>query len=172
MLQTDTLRDYLSVSQNNHVVLTDFAAMESYKEDTLNSIFKAMMVVSKYPHQVIVLKNTNKIVGLRGKKAGLQRRMIDESQTKGFPIFARQLSAAQNGNKSYKQDLLDHGKSATDHLTQMLKSAEKMGPAYADLAKVFSSEEKRAIRDGATRHSFAWQFSLCAISWPFLLSLA
>jgi hypothetical protein len=38
-LQSDALRAYLSASTDNYAVLTDFAAMEAYKGDTLAWIY-------------------------------------------------------------------------------------------------------------------------------------
>ena len=71
-LQSDELRDYLSKSAGNYVVLTDYAAMEAYKGDTLGTIYRSMEILADYPKQVIVLKGTQVVCGLRGRGAGLQ----------------------------------------------------------------------------------------------------
>src|SRR6266851_566608 len=81
VLQSDLLRAYLSKSSDNFAVLTDYAAMEAYKGDTLASIFKSMAILADFPRQVIVLKTTGVLCGLSGRRAGLQRRMIDDEQT-------------------------------------------------------------------------------------------
>lgn len=46
-LQSDELRDYLSKSAGNYVVLTDYAAMEAYKGDTLDTIYRSMEIYLK-----------------------------------------------------------------------------------------------------------------------------
>ena len=55
VLQAPSLRDYLAKSAANFAVLTDYAAMESYKGKTLNSIFRRMAILAEFPKQVIVI---------------------------------------------------------------------------------------------------------------------
>lgn len=57
-----------------------------------------MEILSEYPKQVIVLKGTQKVCGLRGRRAGLQRRLIDEGQTQGFGKYCRDIEAAERGD--------------------------------------------------------------------------
>ena len=124
MLQSEVLRTYLSHSKENCAVLTDYAAMEAYKGDTLQSIYKSMEILATRPKQVIVLKGTQAICGLRGRKSGLQRRMIDESQTRGFEEYCRDLRTARNGSRALEQNLLAHGREANSHMEQILVDGE------------------------------------------------
>ncbi len=48
-LQSPALRGYLANATTNYVVLTDYAAMEAYKGDTLASIFKSMSISRELP---------------------------------------------------------------------------------------------------------------------------
>jgi hypothetical protein len=73
-LQSPQLQDYLSKSTNNFAVLTDYAAMEAYKGNTLASIFRSMALLADFPRQVIVLKTTGVVCGLRGRRPGLSKR--------------------------------------------------------------------------------------------------
>lgn len=147
-LQSETLRSYLAKSVSNFAVLTDYAAMEAYKDDTLTSISKSMAILCDYPAQVIVLKNTRIVSGLKGCPAGLQRRLIDAGQTKGFAIYAKHLRQAQGGSTHFQRQLLDHGKEATAHLNRMLEDAGTAGSVIEDIAKLYSKDERRAIRLG------------------------
>lgn len=149
-LQSDALKAYLSKSTSNFAVLTDYAAMEAYKGDTLASIYKSMAVLCDFPKQVIILKGTRKACGLRGRAAGLQRRLIDETQTTEFTTYVQHLHQAQNGNRYIQKQLLDLGLEATSHLDRMLKDAETKGVAIDDIATLYSKDERRAIRLGET----------------------
>jgi hypothetical protein len=71
-LQTDRLRSYLAKSKRNYAVLNDYASMEAYKGDTLVSIYKSMEILSEFPKQVLILKDTQTICGLSGKSSGLK----------------------------------------------------------------------------------------------------
>ncbi|MBP1852850.1 hypothetical protein [Rhizobium halophytocola] len=91
-MQSEALRSFLSASTSNYAVLNDYAAMEAYKGDTLISIFRSMNIVCEFPRQIIVLKTTGRICSLAGRARGLQRRMIEERQTRDFPNFCRRVS--------------------------------------------------------------------------------
>lgn len=145
-LQHPKLREFLK-NPKNRAVLTDFSAMEAYKGDTLNSIFKSMSVVSDFPTQVIILKGSAKICGMSGRQKGLQRRLIDETQTSEFPKFAHNLRKAESGNMHLRRQLLDLGKSATEHLEKMLIDAEQMREAFTILGNEYTKEERAALRE-------------------------
>ena len=147
-LQSETLSSYFAKSVSNFAVITDYAAMEAYKGDTLTSIHRSMAILCDYPAKVIVLKNTRTVSGLKGRQAGLQRRLIDEGQTKGFAIYANQLRQAQQGRTHLQKQLLDHGREATAHLSRMHEDAGTTGSVMEDIAKLYSKEERRAIRLG------------------------
>jgi hypothetical protein len=146
-LQSEALRSFLSKSKDNFAVLTDYAAMEAYKGDTLVSIYKSMEIVADYPDQVVVLKNTRVVCGLSGRGAGLQKRLIDSGQTKGFAEYTHGLHLARNGNVVIQRQLLEHGKEATAHLARMLEDAKSTGAAFYDIAKDYSKDERRLVRN-------------------------
>jgi hypothetical protein len=82
------LHSYLS--KGNHVVLTDFACMESYKGNSLISLRRSLEIVSHYPSQVIVLKNTQAVIPLTYKPLNrIRTTIIDAEQTGGFSEFCR-----------------------------------------------------------------------------------
>jgi hypothetical protein len=147
-LQSPQLRAYLSKSASNFAVLTDYAAMESYKGDTLVNIFRNMEVIADFPKQVIILKPTGVICGLRGRRAGLQRRMIDDSQTRDFQSYCDALHAAKGGNESARKQLLAYGHDADAHLNRMLADAMTMPEIIDDITEIFSDDELKIIRNG------------------------
>jgi hypothetical protein len=148
-LQNEELRAYLARSDGNQVVLTDYAAMEAYKGDTLVSIFKSMAIVSDYPRQVIVLKGTKTIGGLSGRSTGLQRRLIDEKQTQQFRNYCRMLKKAKQGDRKIQECLLNLGRDATTHMDRLIADATKMASNFETLAKTFTQADLRALRIGA-----------------------
>src|SRR5882724_9776874 len=99
-LQSDRLRAYLSKSPAHIAVLTDYAAMEAHKADTLETLYRSMAILGEFPRQVIVLKGTQAVCGLSGRASGLQRRMIHQEQTQGFAEYCRHLAAARRGDLS------------------------------------------------------------------------
>ena len=146
-LQSPALLEFLSRSTSNRAVLPDFAAMEAYKGDTLSSIFKSMTIVSEFPAQVVVLKGSAKICGMSGRRKGLQRRLIDESQTRGFPEYARALRLAHAGNASLQRQVLALGQSANEHFDKMLQDAQEMREVFEALGKAYTKEERSILRE-------------------------
>jgi hypothetical protein len=147
-LQSPTLRAYLSRSTNNFAVITDYAAMEAYKGNTLVSIFRSMAILAEFPRQVIILKTTGVVCGLSGRRAGLQRRMIDKGQTVGFQKFCLDLRAAELGDASRREQLLDLGRAADVQMDRMLADATIMPKAIAGIANSFTDAELKIIRTG------------------------
>lgn len=147
-LQSEQLRLYLSASLTNFAVLTDYAAMEAYKGNTLVSIFKSMEVLCDFPDQVIVLKGTRLVSGLRGRAAGLQRRLVDVSSTREFPTYVRALLSAKSGDARYVKPILAHGVEASAHLEAVLRDAGEISEAIEKISSLFSKQEREAFRNG------------------------
>ena len=145
-LQRDELRAFLSQSAENFAVLTDYAAMEAYKGDTLASIYRSMEILAEYPSQVIVLRGTQYACGLVGNGASFQQRMVDEDQTKGFARYCSELHSAQRGNRSFQLQLLEHGREASDHMAKMLVEVGTLSAAFDDIAATYTPDELRQLR--------------------------
>lgn len=145
-MQTEMLRSYLSASPNNYAVLNDYASMEAYKGNTLTSIYRSMEIASEFPRQMIVLKPTGRICALLGRNQGLQRRMIDERQTREFPTFCKRLQAARDGDTYFQAQLLESGRVANWQMDRILESAPILPGAIKELRKTFNPEELKAIR--------------------------
>ncbi len=145
-LQELALRDYLSRSEHNYAVLTDYAAMEAYKGDVLTGIFKSMEILSDYPSQVLVLKNTRSISCLCGRGSGLQKRFIDEKQTRNFQKYIGMLEEAKSGNTSVQSQLLLKGKKTTEHLNSILGDSEATRRAYQVFIDTYTKDERQLLR--------------------------
>ena len=145
-LQTPQLREFLTRSPSNLAVLPDFAAMEAYKGDSLKTIFKSMAVVSDFPEQVVILKGSAKNCGMSGRRKGLQRRLIDETQTRGFPDYIRALHLAENGNIRLQAEIMKIGESANEHLDKMRDEAINIREAIEVLGSRYTKEERAVFR--------------------------
>ena len=147
-LRAPALKDYLAASRSNFAVLTDYAAMEAYAGESLTTLYHSLAIVSQFPKQVVVLKNTVLACGLNGRSAGLQKRLIDERQTREFPQFVRALQQARSGSESLREQLQTASQDARDHLQRMLKDAETTGAAFAGIEKLYDKAERRQLRQG------------------------
>ncbi len=145
-LQALELREFLAKSPKNLAVLPDFAAMEAYKGDSLKTIFKSMAVLSDFPAQVVVLKGSQKNCAMSGRRSGLQRRLIDEEQTRGFPEYVRALRLAEAGNIRLQNQIVELGHIANEHLEKMLVEITNVRVALKELGSRYTKEERDALR--------------------------
>jgi len=120
--------------------------MEAYKGDTLASIYRSMEILAEFPRQVIVLKGTMTVCGLKGRRSGLQRRLIDEGQTRGFPEYCRQLEAARRGDLSLQRQLLGLGRAADEQMARMLGDAARFSESLELIAGTYTAAELQILR--------------------------
>jgi hypothetical protein len=145
-LQCEMLRAYLSESTDNYVVLTDYAAMEAYKGDTLKSIYRSMEILAHHPKQVIVLKGTQDVCGLSAHDAASPERLIDVTQTREFPKYCHLLLAAERGDVSLQRQLLELGREANAHIDRMLRDSPTLSSGFDLTAKTYSPAELKILR--------------------------
>jgi hypothetical protein len=161
-LRSPELRAFLALSRHNKAVLTDYSAMEAYKnDDPLAAMQAQMAILSDYPTQVIVLKGTTKVCGLRGRKAGLRRRMVDQDQTKGFPEFCRHL---RERSKGIQTTVGDYAATARSNIDAITRDMTELSSGIVDMAKVYDAEELRILRTGGDfTDSMMEKFTYCSM---------
>ena len=145
-LRNEDLEKYFQNSRNNKAILIDYVAMEAYKSGSVQSMSRSMAILAKYPGQVVILKSTTSVCGLKMNKKGLQRRFTDSNQTRGFGRFTRDLQAAQSGDEHYISKFNRLSAQASEHINEMIANAEAIKNAINTIANEFSVEERRAIR--------------------------
>jgi hypothetical protein len=145
-LQAPELRDYLAASNKHQVVLTDYAAMEAFKGNAIANIVSATEYLREFPERVIVLKSTNIIATLRGRRCGFTRRMVDKDQTRGFPEWCGHLMRALAGDQRLQRQISENGKEADAHLNLMRDEQQNFAENLAAHAKTFEEAELKALR--------------------------
>jgi hypothetical protein len=173
-LQSEALKVYLSASADNHVVLTDYAAMEAYKGDTLKSIYRSMEILAQHPQQVIVLRETQDICALNGRTAASLKPLIDEAQTGKFSEYCQHLLAARGGDLSLHGQLLEHGREATAHIDRMLKDMPTLSSGIDLMAETYSPEELKilvAAKNTRRKCVKGWFRMFCCLQGSFSKSI-
>jgi len=145
-MASDRLRDFLSMSPSNIAVLTDYAAIEAFKGDTLSNIQSSWTVLQDFPHQVIALKSTRAAALVDPCAPGIAKRMIDKKETKALGGFARVLESAQCGNRRAREQLLQRGRWADDHLNRLLAKSGHMRTSIDEFCSAFSADELKRMR--------------------------
>jgi hypothetical protein len=88
-LKSAELKEYLA-EPGNQIVIPDLVLMERLRGGDLESICQQLELLMQHPKQVVVLKTTHAVAGLRKRRRRrLQRRLIDKEQTLGLRNFVR-----------------------------------------------------------------------------------
>jgi len=143
------LRTFLSASRANQAVLTDYAGMEAYKGGSIEGLMRSMSILVDFPDQVIVWTRTRTISGLRGRTAGLQRRLIDENDTRNFHRYLAKLRLVEQGHAGHRREIEEWVKESREHIDEtLLGGVDQVREAINDIAKSHSKAERTAIRNG------------------------
>ena len=142
------VEQHLSACKRNQIIQTDYASIEAYKGADLQSLFEQTALLARFPGQVIVLKDTKRICGLRGRRAGLTRRMIDEYQTQNFPSFCRDVALARAGDVHYLRQLQNNAAIANSQALEWSKNAARIADGIYDITQALSPAERGAVRGG------------------------
>ncbi|PRW84024.1 hypothetical protein C7A11_28050 [Pseudomonas simiae] len=142
------LNAFLSKSAKNRVVLFDYSAMEMYKAGGIAAILEQMEILGRFSDQVIVLKDTMSVCAQRGRRAGLQRRLIDKKHTNIFRGFVSALEEARAGDEKKIKQVEAHKNSSAAQMLRVLDDAATMGLAFPKLLENYSKEERARIKGG------------------------
>ena len=147
-LRSPELRAFLELSPDNKAVLTDYAAMEAYKnDDPIAAMQKQLEILSDYPNQVLVLNGTAKVAGLGGHKAGLRDRLIDQDQTTHFPQFCRYLRNAEQ-DTGIQATIAHYATVARQHVDDVTADMTGLMSGIVDMAKIYDAKELKILRGG------------------------
>ena len=142
----ERLRDFLEKSPDNIAVLTDYAAMEAFKSDTLVNIQSSWTILSNFPKQVIALKATREAARVDPRAAGIANRLIQKTETQSISDFSRVLASSAAGDWVTQKQLMQRGKWAKDHLERMLAKSDHMSQSIDEFCSVFTNDELKRLR--------------------------
>jgi len=152
MLRNPVLEGFLRRDRANRAVICDYVSMEMYKGDPVVAAPKSMMILAKYPEQVVVLKSTVNSVRNPGWKQGLSDRLIDHNQTKEFATYAN-LVSEQPLRDSVRQQLTQMGIIAASHFERVLHDAEGLSSVFSNIVSLFDKKKLEEFRIDAAPYS-------------------
>lgn len=141
-LQNPSLRYYLSESKENFVVLTEYLAMEAYKEQSGKILLKSIEILKDFPDQVLILNATITICGLIFKPEESLEVLIDTVQTKDFKKFCEALLKPEK----VEQFIENHREEAILQMERILNDANKFLDGCKGLLESFTPNELKIIR--------------------------
>jgi len=148
-LKSEQLQEYLG-DLANFAVVPDFAVMETLELHDRASISHQLKILAERPKQVIALKPTRAIGGLRSRprSRGLQKRLICKEQTADFKTFCDKVEEAKSGNDTVRRQLEERCDGATADLDQIAKGLDTYAANLAEHAKNYTDAELKVLRKG------------------------
>lgn len=148
-LKSDELREFLS-DPANVAVVPDFVMMETLAGGDPTSICQQFQILAEHPKQVIFLKSTHAIGGLRARRRsrGLQKRLIEKDQTANFKRFYEKLELAKGGDAAAKRQLAGKCDAAVAELGAIRKAQETYAKNLAEHAKKYTDAELAILTKG------------------------
>lgn len=153
-LRNPALGEFLGRSRGNIAVLTEFVLLEAHKRNPLVTVSKSIEILARFPTQVEILRPSRNLAGFSGRSAGLQRRLIDQRQSRAFPAFCRQVRAAANGDANASRDILQTAAIAQAHIDSLIEAAPTIIDHFEHHVRRFTADELTALR---TRQPRSWE---------------
>lgn len=142
-LQSDELKAFLALDDQNFAVLTEYAWIEAYKGNSLVSIQKSMNVIKDFPDQVIVLKSTRSIYGIRAAGPGTASAMVRRDVK--FQETVHGLAQAREGDKAAIAQIVEHGKTADLHMARLLADVAELPQVFQDLVDTMLTRDEVSL---------------------------
>src|SRR5258706_13525979 len=148
-LKSEELREYLS-DPTNIAVVPDFVVMETLAGRDPTSICQQFQILAEHPKQVIFLKSTHAVQGLRARRRsrGLQKRLIEKNQTANFKRFYEKIELAKNGDAAAKRQLAQKCDAAVADQDAMRKAQETYVANLAEHARKYTEAELAILTKG------------------------
>src|SRR5271156_5847833 len=143
------LREYLS-DPSNFAVVTDYTFMEALQGKDIAAIHDFMEILSDHPKQVVVTKNIAALCVLktRRRSRGLQKRLVDRTQTGGFAAWSKNLDDANRGDKLAEKQILDMRRDAAEQLDFLLGDMETYAANLKEHEENYTEAELAVLRKG------------------------
>jgi hypothetical protein len=148
-LKSEKLREYLS-DPANVAVIPDFVVMETLAGRDPTSICQQFQILAKHPKQVVFLKSTHAVAGLRARKRsrGLQKRLIEKDHTVNFKHFYEKLELAKGGDPAATRQLARKSDATVAELAVIKKAQESYAVNLAEHAKKYTEAELGILTKG------------------------
>jgi hypothetical protein len=121
--------------------------MQTLQGGDLDSICRQLEFLTQHRKQVVVLKATHVVAGLRRRRRrGLQRRFVDEERTQGFEAWCEKLDLARKADKDLRKQLAEKCSRAATDLAELAKGQDTYAANLAEHAKKYSEAELKILR--------------------------
>lgn len=149
-LNSPDLYNFLTESEDNFVVLTEYAAIEAYKGvgEKFQAIYESMEILSKFPNKVLISKAIINICGMELQESTLPDSLIDKEHTRSFGEFCSHIEILKTKPEKYRSELLVKQQDANWQMDRIKSDAPKLLEGLEAVKKLYTANEIKKIRNG------------------------
>ena len=140
----DGMRDYLSESSAHLAALASTVLQEWFKAKSPITTRRVQQIACAHANQIIVLKDTQDILHMSGRREGLLLRLIDRRQTRDFAPYCDTVV-----NAPMTPELEAHFETHREHtqgiMDALLPEARKMMRQFAAWDQELSASQKKEL---------------------------
>jgi len=149
-LRDPALADYLGRSPRHIAVLTEFVLLEAHKKDPLITVPKSIAILAQFPDQVEVIRPSRRLARFPGRSAGLQRRLIDQEQSRAFAELCRQMRRTRD-DPATQEAIRRTAEIASTHIDGLVAAAPTIIALFQGHVARFTPAELVALRTRQSR---------------------
>ncbi len=142
-LRTERLERYLQRGPNHIAVLTEFVMLEAAKTEPVITLRRSLAILARYPRQVALLRSSQDLLGVHGRSAGLQRRLLDPQGNARFRSLWVEL---QGSDPAGAARVPQQAQVAARHMRGLVDAAPSILAHFEHHSARFTPCELRAIR--------------------------
>jgi hypothetical protein len=155
-LDSEELRQFLQASKNNVAVLCEWPFVEALNGDNpTKSLMKRFEILDAHLSQFLLVREAPQLAQLRGRQAGLSRRLLDpEGRRKLTELYEVLQRLGLNDPMAIRQ-VADSKKTAEKYLDDLLDTAGGFAKWYSAFASEYTAAELKVIRKDGMNGSIA-----------------
>lgn len=156
-LDSYDLKEFLERSRHHAAVLTEWPVIEALNGiDPISSLKKRFAICESNRSQFLLAKEAATLARLRGRQAGLAKRIIDPESSATLVEFLAIISKAARGDNGAARAILRKKSEAEDFLDRFLKASGDFTIWYSVFEKEYSKADLDIIRKRKPYNKSIW----------------
>lgn len=140
----DGLREYLEASPDHRAAIPHTVFVEWHKGKAEQVTRRVLQQACAYSSRIVILRDTNSILRMRGQTKRIMSRLIDEQQTRDFPAYCADFITGP-ATPDVSASFAAHAERAREDVEALQGEAHKMIKQFATWDESLSDAELREL---------------------------
>lgn len=141
----DGLKDYFEASPDKRAAIPYTAFVEWHKGAAEKVTRKVLAQACRYASRIVILKDTQSLLRMRGQSKRIMTRLVDDQQTRYFPTYCSTFIDSESTDKVSAQFAV-HGENAKAQADALLGEAHKLMALFEKWNTRFEDSELQEMK--------------------------